>query len=68
MKVTPSFALLNGEDEPCLLVTIKLDRPVLTYSSLEAEPEHKAALNFKKKNLEHHRRHRNHRSSWICSL
>ena len=49
MKVTPSFASLNGADEPRLTVTIKLDGPVLTYSSLETEPEHKAALNSKKK-------------------
>lgn len=49
MKVTPSFASLNGADEPRLTVTIKLDGPVQTYSSLETEPEHKAALNSKKK-------------------
>lgn len=54
MKVTPSFPLLNGADEPCLAVTIKLDGPVLSYSSLETETEHKATLNFKrKKSFEH---------------
>lgn len=58
MKVTPSFASLNGADEPCLAVTIKFDGPVLTYSSLWTGTEHKAALNFKKKKL------RNCRSSW----
>lgn len=67
MKVTPSFASLNGADEPCLAVTIKFDGPVLTYSSLWTGTEHKAALNFKKKkSWEHCRRHRNCRSSWYA--
>jgi len=66
MKVTPSFASLNGADEAHLAVTVKHDGPVLTYSSLETEPEHKAALNFKKKCFKHRRRHSNCRSSWMC--
>lgn len=49
MKVTPSFALLNGADKPCLAVTIKLDGHVLTYSSLETDPEQKQSLILRKK-------------------